>query len=74
MVDNVQRELGALSERVKRLEEDTRQQTVILRDVQGMMQQARGSWRTIMAVSGAAAALGAILVKVTAIVLPALPK
>ena len=71
----IQRELGSPHRtEVKRLEEDTRSQTVILRRVEGMMEEARGSWRTILAISGAAAAIGGLLVKFSAIVFPALPK
>lgn len=74
MVENVQRDLGSLTERVKHLEETQREQLIILRSLESMMQQARGSYKTIMAIAGASAAAGAIAAKLFAFLLPALPK
>lgn len=52
-----------MDQRIKRLEDLNREQTVILTDLRDMMVSARGSWRTIMAVSGAAATIGGLVVK-----------
>lgn len=71
---DVNRELGELSQRVSRLEKDTHAQTIILTELRDMMIAARGSWKTIMAVSGAAAAVGGLAVKFGALLFPAFPK
>lgn len=64
------RELENLSVRLKRVEEDMRAQNVILADLRDMMIAARGSWKTILAISGFAAAVGGLLVKFIPAFLP----
>ncbi len=59
----VDRELGELSQRVSQLERSTAVQTEILNEMRDLMIAARGSWKTVMAISGFAAALGGLAVK-----------
>ena len=63
MAPNEQRELENLSTRLTRLEDDTKAQSVILAEMRDMMISARGSWKTILAISGVAAAIGGLVVK-----------
>lgn len=63
MATNEQRELENLSVRLTRLEQDTKEQSVMLVEMRDMMVSARGSWKTILAISGVAAAIGGLVVK-----------
>lgn len=58
-----QRELENLNTRLTRLEADTRAQSVILNELRDMMIQARGSWKTVVGISGFAAAVGGVIAK-----------
>lgn len=58
-----QRELENLSTRLTRLESDTKEQSKMLVEMRDMMLAARGSWRLVMGIAGAAAALGGLIVK-----------
>ena len=49
MAPNEQRELENLSVRLTRLEQDTKEQNVMLVEMRDMMVSARGSWKTVMA-------------------------
>lgn len=64
MAPNEQRELENLSTRLKRVEEDMKAQNIILGELRDMMVAARGSWKVIVGVSGFAAAVGALAVKI----------
>lgn len=74
MVENVQRDIGSLTERVRHLEESQREQLIILRNLESMMEQARGGWKLLVAVGGISAAIGGIIIKFGAVLLPVLPK
>ena len=63
MAPNEQRELENLSVRLTRLEQDTKEQNVMLVEMRDMMVSARGSWKTVMAIAGFAAAVGGLIVK-----------
>lgn len=63
MAPSEQRELENLSTRLTRLEADTAAQSVILTEMRDMMLAAKGSWKTVMGISGFAAALGGVIAK-----------
>ena len=63
MAPSEQRELENLSTRLTRLEADTRAQSVILNEMRDMMISARGSWKTVMGISGFAAVAGGVIAK-----------
>ena len=58
-----QRELENLSTRLTRLEQDTKEQSKMLTEMRDMMVAARGSWKTVMAIAGFAAAIGGLIAK-----------
>lgn len=63
MAPSEQRELENLSTRLTRLEADTKAQSVILNELRDMMIAARGSWKTVVGISGFAAAVGGVVAK-----------
>lgn len=63
MAPSEARELENLSTRLTRLEQDTKEQSVILNELRDMMVAARGSWKFVMAVAGFAAAVGGLIAK-----------
>ncbi len=63
MPENAQRELENLSVRLSRVESDMKQQNVLLYEIRDFMVAARGSWKTVVGISGFAAAIGGLLVK-----------
>ena len=59
-----EREMGEFAARISALEDDVREMKGDLRKVLEFTQQARGSWKTLMAVSGASATVGAFVAKI----------
>lgn len=60
---DVNRELENLSVRLSRVETDMKQQNVVLYEIRDFMIAARGSWKTVVGISGFAAAVGGLIVK-----------
>lgn len=59
-----ERELGELSARITALEDDVREARADIKQLLEFTQQARGSWKTLMSVAGASAAVGALVSKI----------
>ncbi len=57
------REIGSLEARMKAVEEDIKEIRDDVREMLMFMQQARGSWKTVMGIAGASATFGAIIAK-----------
>lgn len=58
-----EREIGNLEARMAAVEEDIKEIRHDVREMLEFMQQARGSWKTVMGIAGASAALGALVGK-----------
>ncbi len=70
-MDDTQLLIGQLQGRVAALEESNRQQTIIMRDmalqlgeINKTLSTATGGWRTMLAVGGASATVGGLLVAI----------
>ena len=74
MSEPLGREVSALTERMRHLERTQEEQTVMIREIRDFMVSAKGSWKTIMGVAGASAAVGGVAVKIVGAVFPTLPK
>ena len=61
---NNDREIGELSARITALEDDVKEARADIKRLLEFTQQARGSWKTLMAVAGASASVGAVVSKV----------
>ncbi len=61
--ETTQRELENLNVRLSRVETDMKQQNVLLYEIRDFMVSARGSWKTVVGISGFAAAVGALIAK-----------
>lgn len=61
---NTDHEIGALGARMGAVEEDIKEIRHDVREMLEFMQQARGSWKTVMGIAGASAAVGALVAKI----------
>lgn len=59
-----ERELGEMSAKLQHLENSVAEMRSDLRAVRETLSEAKGSWRTLLAVAGFSSALGALMVKV----------
>jgi hypothetical protein len=64
---NNERELGELSARITALEDDVKEARADIRQLLEFTQQARGSWKMVMGIAGASAAIGAAFAKIIAV-------
>lgn len=58
-----EREIGQLTEAVGNLKSDVADIKKDVREMTEFMQQAKGSWKTVMGIAGFAAAVGALVTK-----------
>jgi hypothetical protein len=63
MMPEYERELGEMSAKITILEITVSEMRQDLRTVRDTLTEAKGSWRTLVAVAGLSASLGAFLVK-----------
>lgn len=63
MMSEYERELGEMNAKIAILETTVSEMRQDLRTVRDTLTEAKGSWRTLVAVAGFSAALGAFLVK-----------
>lgn len=68
-----QKEIGRLEARVDNMETDVREMRADVREIRDVILQAKGSWKTLVMVSGASAAIGALVAKLAAFI-PHLPR
>ncbi len=61
---SLEREIGELTAKVERLEKDVSDMKDDIRSMLSFMEQARGSWKTMMGIAGFAAAVGALVAKI----------
>ena len=61
---NTDHEIGALGARMGAVEEDIKEIRHDVREMLEFMQHARGSWKTVMGIAGASAAVGALVAKI----------
>jgi hypothetical protein len=59
----VHRELGALDARLDLMEKEVAALRKDMRDVLDILNQTKGSWKTLVAIAGISSALGALAVK-----------
>ena len=55
---------GGMEARLDRLEREVEKMGATVQELRDLLMQARGSWKLMMAIAGAATAFGAILAKV----------
>ncbi len=63
MMSEYERELGEMNAKIAMLEITVSEMRTDLRTVRDTLTEAKGSWRTLMAVAGLSAAIGAFVVK-----------
>lgn len=64
MADDAQRELGRHAAEIEALKRDLAELRVDVKAIRRMLDEARGGWKTLLLVAGAAGAVGAALAKV----------
>lgn len=57
----MEREVGRLEAKTSKLEEDVREIKDAVHEIQIMLSQARGGWKTLLLIGGAAGAVGSML-------------
>ncbi len=65
-MSDVHRDIGRHDEAIDTLKDEVSAMRADLAEIKQMMAQAKGGWRTLMAVGGVAGAVGAALVKMLA--------
>lgn len=68
MTDDTQRTLGEHGARIDTLEGNLRSIAADVREIRDTLAQARGGWKTLMLVGGAAGAVGALLGKLSTVI------
>ena len=63
---SLEREIGELTAKVENLEKQTADMSADIKQMRVFMEQARGSWKTVMGIAGFAAAVGALATKLVA--------
>lgn len=63
MMSEYERELGEMNAKIAMLETTVSEMRQDLRTVRDTLTEAKGSWRTLLAVAGLSSALGALIVK-----------
>lgn len=63
MANEYDREIGEMTAKITALETSVAEMRTDLRAVRETLSEARGSWRTLLAVAGFSSALGALMVK-----------
>ena len=64
MTDQIQRDLGRHDAEIGALQDDMKTLVSDVREIKETLAQAKGGWRTLMLVAGAAGAAGALVAKV----------
>ncbi len=63
---SLEREIGELTAKVENLEKRQEEMAGDIKAMRAFMEQARGSWKTVMGIAGFAAAVGALATKLVA--------
>lgn len=63
MMSEYERELGEMNAKIAMLETTVSEMRMDLRTVRDTLTEAKGSWRTLLAVAGLSSAIGALFVK-----------
>ena len=65
---SLEREIGELTAKVENLEKQTADMSADIKQMRVFMEQARGSYKTVMGIAGASAAVGALAAKLFSLV------
>ncbi len=64
---SLEREIGELTAKVENLEKQTADMSADIKQMRVFMEQARGSWKTVMGIAGFSAAVGAFATKLISV-------